>query len=217
MNLSKQNLHFNKGNKDGNLEITTTAIVCPNNDCREYTISASLRLVVEPQYRQHDKTLLEWQLKPNSLAKQFPPEIKIPKPIIADYEEACLISELSPKASATLARRCLQGMIRNFFNVNKNRLIDEINAIEHKVDPQVWEAINAVRKIGNIGAHMEQNINLIIDIEPQEAKCLIELIETLIKEWYIGRYERNKRLDRINNLAEDKEKKKQSPENGVAR
>ena len=37
---------------------------------------------------------------------------KIPIPqLMDDYEEACAIVNLSPKASATLSRRCLQGMI----------------------------------------------------------------------------------------------------------
>jgi Domain of unknown function (DUF4145) len=31
-------------------------------------------------------------------------------------------------------------------------------ALEEKVDPQTWDAIDSVRKIGNIGAHMEADI-----------------------------------------------------------
>lgn len=44
------------------------------------------------------------------------------------------------------------------------------------------------RRIGNIGAHMEKDINLIIDIEPDEAQKLIKLIELLIEQWYIERH-----------------------------
>jgi hypothetical protein len=43
----------------------------------------------------------------------------IPEQIKDDYYEACSILNLSPKASATLARRCLQGMIRDFWGITK--------------------------------------------------------------------------------------------------
>jgi hypothetical protein len=64
-------------------------------------------------------------------------------------------------------------MIRDFWGVSKNRLVDEVEAIEEKMDPLTWQAIDAVRKIGNIGAHMEADINVIIEVEPREASLLI--------------------------------------------
>ena len=39
------------------------------------------------------------------------------------------------------------------------RLVDEIAAIESKVDAHAWKAIDAVRHVANTGAHMEKNIN----------------------------------------------------------
>ena len=42
-----------------------------------------------------------------------------------------------------------------------------------------------IRKAGNIGAHMEKDISIIIDIDPGDARILIQLIETLIQKWYI--------------------------------
>ena len=53
-----------------------------------------------------------------------------------------------------------------------------------------WDAIDAVRKVGNIGAHIEKDINVIIDVEPREAELLIGLIEMLLKDWYVVREER---------------------------
>lgn len=74
-------------------------------------------------------------------------------------------------------------MIRDFWGVNgKSNLYEEINAIEDKVDPDMWEAIDFVRKIGNIGAHMEKEIDKIIEVELDEAQTLIELIEMLMEE-----------------------------------
>ena len=42
-----------------------------------------------------------------------------------------------------------------------------------------FAAIDSVRKIGNIGTHMESdiNVNIIIDIDSGEAKHLLKLIE----------------------------------------
>ncbi|MFX8102761.1 DUF4145 domain-containing protein, partial [Acinetobacter baumannii] len=77
------------------------------------------------------------------------------------------------------SRRCLQGMIRDYWGVSKNTLNEEIKAIKDRIDPIIWQAIDAVRKIGNIGAHMEKDINFIIDVEPNEAQMLIGLIEML--------------------------------------
>ncbi|MCH6484331.1 DUF4145 domain-containing protein [Pseudoxanthomonas sp. LH2527] len=142
-----------------------------------------------------DKELKEWRLYPEGGAKPFPDYI--PAAIRADYVEACLISEGSPKAAATLARRCLQGVIRDYWKVKPGRLVDEIDAIKDETDPLTWEAIDAVRRLGNIGAHMEKDINLIVDVDPNEANLMISLVETLLSEWYVGRHEREVRMKAV--------------------
>lgn len=143
---------------------------------------------------------------PNSLAKQFPEYI--PKAIREDYEEAYSIVNLSPKASATLSRRCLQGMIRDFWNITKSNLFDAINELQDKVTPSQWNAINSVRSIGNIGAHMEKDINVIIDVDPNEAEKLLKLIELLLDKWYIAKHDEEQLLVDIQNIANDKASKK---------
>lgn len=195
---------YNNGNKHGVLACRTTFIACPNPSCKEFTLKLELGnqhpgtgnayLIGEP--------IATWQLRPNSSAKPLPDYI--PKAIVDDYNEACLIRDLSPKASATLSRRCLQGMIRDFWKVNKNRLVDDIKAIEDRVDSSTWESIDAVRSIGNIGAHMEKDINVIVDVEPEEAQLLIGLIEMLIDDWYIARHDRQARKQAIVALAAEK-------------
>ena len=129
-------------------------------------------------------------VRPISKAKHYPDYI--PESIRKDYEEAYAILNLSPKASATLSRRCLQGMIHDFWNIKGKNLNQEITALKDKIQPDLWASIDALRQLGNIGAHMEKDTHLIVDIDPQEAEKLIKLIELLIKEWYINREERNK-------------------------
>jgi hypothetical protein len=191
--------------------VRTEVITCPNPECLEYTVSQSLHDHVSLANGWVDKQppKHKWQLIPAAEMKVFPSYV--PEPITGDYREACFIRDLSPKASATLSRRCLQGMIRHFWNIKKTRLVDEIEALSDKVDPMTWAAIDAVRTIGNIGAHMEKDIDVIVDVDPGEAQLLISLIETLIQDWYITKHEREKRLAGIAALAELKEIEKKKP------
>ncbi|ARS36463.1 DUF4145 domain-containing protein [Pontibacter actiniarum] len=200
-------------NKHGRRQLTTAWIVCPNDTCKEYSLFTILHAQVwSPQATKwlQGELLQTWPLVPQSSAKVFPEYV--PLGVREDYNEACAIRNLSPKASATLARRCLQGMIRNFYGVSKRTLFDEIEAIKDKVDPMTWASIDATRKIGNIGAHMEKDINVIVDVDSKEAQVLINLIEILIKDWYINRHDREEMLKSVVSIAEEKtEMKKAKP------
>ena len=137
---------------DGRKRFMFTFILCPNKECQKLTLTAALqKLEYNPNKGEYEPKDLEhfWSLVPASRAIAFPNYV--PPAIREDYIEACLIVELSPKASATLSRRCLQGIIRDFWKVKAGRLVDEIKEIQNKVDPLTWDAIEAVRKIGNIG------------------------------------------------------------------
>lgn len=146
-------------------------------------------------------------IHPHSAARQFPEYI--PSPIREDYEEAYSILKLSPKTSATLARRCLQGMIRDFWKIRKSKLANEINELKNKVTPSQWKAIDSLRSIGNIGAHMEKDVNSIVDVEPNETEKLLKLIELLIAKWYIARHDEEQLLLDISDIADNKKSKKQ--------
>lgn len=150
-------------------------------------------------------------LRPENLSKQQP--AYIPQPLREDYLEACLIRDKSPKASATLARRCLQGMIRDFCKISRGTLGGEIEALRKRVSEgsapkgvteESVDAIDAVRSIGSIGAHMEKDINVIVDVDPGEAQALIELIELLFDEWYVAQHRRASKLARVNSIAAEK-------------
>ena len=182
-----------------------TAIACPNPECKKLTLTVRLATGdFSLDGWQNAEDIYSWNLLPESTAKPQPDYI--PKPLRDDYIEACRIAGLSPKASATLSRRCLQGMIRDFWKTPKKpNLRQEIEAIQDKVDPGTWEAIDAVRSVGNIGAHMEHDINVIVDVEPREAELLIGLVETLFREWYVVRHEREERMSALVQLAAEKD------------
>ncbi len=199
----------------GDLGVRIMAFRCLSSDCNEVTLSASLHENKEKNGIDFaGDSIQRWSLRPQGDEKPQPDYI--PKVIVEDYREACLIAELSPKASATLARRCLQGMIRDFCGISKGTLNSEILELVQQleagtapkgVDAESIQAIDAVRHIGNIGAHMERDIGMIIDVEPDEARSLIALIEMLFKDWYVARHDRKQRLEAVQAMARDKKNK----------
>lgn len=202
----KKTTEFDLDSSLGIWKYKTTGTVCPNPECTKPTIT--VEMAEYDNYGTHKLLRHARQIVPvlPQLQKQRAKNYSdcIPKAVLADYREACAIAELSPKASATLARRCLQGMIRDFWGVSGRTLHDEIKAIEDKVDPFVWEAILDVKSIGNIGAHMEKDINLIVDVSTEEADLLIEMIEMLLDDWYVARHKKQQKLQRIKEVAANK-------------
>ena len=184
--------------KDTDAEFRLHSLQCSSNDCGKTSVLAinihtGQQIDVLPQY----------------VVKSWPDYI--PLQIRADYEEACRILNSSPKAAATLARRCLQGMIRDFWDIHDKRNLNaEIQAIKDEVNPSLWKAIDAVRSIGNIGAHMEQDVNLIVDVDEGEAEKLISLIELLFKSWYIDRAETEALLTSITEISKKKQAERKS-------
>ncbi len=125
----------------------------------------------------------------------------VPRHISEDYSEAHLIKDLSPKASATLARRALQGMVRDFFKLGKLKsLHHELEAIRDRCDPELYQAMMAVKSIGNIGAHPERDVSLMVDVESGEAELLLKLIHLLDQDWYVAREQRALRISQVKAL-----------------
>ena len=196
--------------------IKTAAIACSNPECEMLTVHITIAQDKSDGYGGFDlvrdgEVLFSQRVLPDSLAKPQP--VYIPSALREDYVEACKIRDISPKASATLSRRCLQGMIRDFCGVSAGTLFNDIARLREMVGEgnaprgvsiESVEAIDQVRGVGNIGAHMEKDINHIVPVDPDEAQLLIGLIELLFDEWYVARHNREKRLAQVRDLAEDK-------------
>ncbi len=78
------------------------------------------------------------------------------------------------------------------------------------MSPEVSRVLKGLKDLGNIGAHMEKDINLIINIDPGEAEKLIKLIEYLMKEWYINRHESEQLFNDIIGIDEAKKEQKKN-------
>lgn len=208
---------WNNDSVYGRLAFQIVSVVCSNTSCREIELSLIVGKRNETETGIKGNAIWNWPLLPESSAKPQPNFI--PAPIVDNYNQACRIRDLSSNASATMARRCLQGMIRDFCGIKKRTLGEEIDELRKRVDegkaplgvdPDTVDGIDHVRSIGNIGAHMEKDINLILDVDPEEAQTLIELIEILFKEWYVARETRNERLKRLGLVAENKKQMKEA-------
>lgn len=200
INIASKNLDYNEP-----IGLAYKAISCPNEECKKLTLSVQLTVakdVYSTAIWKPDREIHSWGLLPDSHAK--PQGDYIPPRLRQDYEEACRIKDLSPKASATLARRCLQGMIRDFHGIKKGTLAEEIQELQGRVLEIEWGAIDALRSVGNIGAHMEKDVNVIVDITPNEAQALIELIEYLFRQWYDRRHEDQRSLERVRAIKDAK-------------
>lgn len=219
--------HINVGGTvEGSLSSCTIAIGCANSDCNKITVTFSIRPDQSLQYEYR----VNWDSEPFYNRRVLPENSSKPQPsyipsqIVEDYVEACMISNYSPKASATLSRRCIQGMIRDFAKISKATLFAEINALRDAVNDgkapagvtiETIEAIDHLRSIGNIGAHMERDIDVIVPVDPGEAHALIELIEMLLDEWYVARHRRQERLATIAKISEEKRKIKDGDAAGI--
>lgn len=167
-------------------------ICCSNDSCKRIIISGRFL-----------KSGRQFDILPQYVHKIYPDYI--PKQIRDDYTEAADIIELSPKAAATLFRRCLQGMIHDFWNIKDKNLYAEISQLKNKVSASMWNALDGLRKIGNIGAHMETDVNLIIDIDVSEAKKLKKLIELLFDKWYKTRHDEDELYNDITDTSNKKQ------------
>lgn len=165
----------------------------------------------------------------NHVAYRYPPFKSqqypeyVPLQIRNDYREASLIVDLSPKASATLSRRCLQGIIRDFWKINEEfwnqhsdikracslndpsraNLWQEIKAVEliGGINAAMIEAFKQLKNIGNIGAHPGNEAGVILDVEPQEAETMLSLIELIIRMTYIQRYDDENLISQVNAIS----------------
>jgi hypothetical protein len=126
--------------EDELIGIKASAYKCPNPDCRKIGLEVgagfgrSMSVGGYPQFGGIFNGV--FPDKPVGAGYfRFAPRVAtplsnhVPEAVRTDYEEACSIKDLSPKAAATLCRRALQGMIRDFHGVTKQTLHEELKSI----------------------------------------------------------------------------------------
>jgi hypothetical protein len=116
-------------------------------------------------------------------AARKPLPSEVPNEYRPDYDEACAVLEISPKASAALSRRLLQAILHERFTIKRPNLQQEIQEFISTLTPptHLAQQLDAVRVIGNFAAHplKDTNTGAITDVEEGEAELLIETLEIL--------------------------------------
>ena len=116
----------------------------------------------------------------------MPPDIK------DDYEEACKVLPLSPKASAALSRRCLQAILQEHGYTQRD-LVQQVDALLNETDPTkaiptaLRQTVDVIRNFGNFSAHRitDQTTLQIIPVEPEEAEWCLNILEDMFDHYYV--------------------------------
>lgn len=160
---------------------------CPNVNCGQKIIDLASG---KPNPNFNSLANIEWRQTVRPFASSrppVPPEVEII--FASDYNEACLILTLSPKASAALSRRCLQNILREKANVKKGDLANEIQQIidSNSLPSHLSESIDAIRNIGNFAAHPLKSTSTgeIVEVEVGEAEWLLDVIEALFDFYFV--------------------------------
>jgi hypothetical protein len=125
---------------------------------------------------------------------------EVPQHIAADYEEAALVLNLSPEASAALSRRCLQTVLREAGNADQYHLSKQIEAVIPTLPTYIAENIDAIRNIGNFAAHpiKDEHTGVIIKVEPGEAEWNLDVLDQLFDFYYVQPALAQKKRDDLN-------------------
>jgi hypothetical protein len=118
-----------------------------------------------------------------------PAPAEVPPEYARDYNEACLVLNDSPKASAALSRRCLQNLIHDAAGITRGTLDAEIQALidSHALPSYLADQIDGVRVHGNFAAHPIKSkiTGQIMDVEPGEAEWLLDTLEGLFDFYFV--------------------------------
>lgn len=141
---------------------------------------------------------------PLHLQDAYDPAV-VPPAIVQDLQEAASIADLSPRASAVLSRRVVQSVMRDFYKVGKQRdLHSEIEAARSQMSESLYDALMSVKSLGNIGAHPERDVDLIISVDGSEASLLLAVVQILIDGTYVKQADDEQKFTSIKALAEEK-------------
>jgi hypothetical protein len=181
-------------------------IGCPSDDCKRlslylerytYEYNGSIRVPIKAE------TILVY---PNTHGRDPLPN-EVPKKYAEEYNEACSVLRNSPKASATLSRRLLQTLLREEAGIHHSDLASEIDEVIERGDlpGRMKESIEAIRRIGNFGAHpiKSKNTAEIVDVEVGEAEWTLDVLESLFDFYFVQPALIKKKKEALNQKLKD--------------
>lgn len=135
---------------------------------------------------------------PEGLQRRAIPDM-VPDAVGQDYKEAALVLDRSPRASAALSRRALQGLLteQGFKHSNLSTQIDL--ALPGLAEP-LKSDIDAIRQLGNMAAHPMKATQSgeILDVEPGEAEWSLDVLDALFDHYYVEKERSSARRAALN-------------------
>lgn len=141
------------------------------------------------------ETTLVW---PRTALRSVP--VEVPEHIKRDYLESANVLPISCKASAALSRRCLQTVLTEAGGTKKKDLSDQIDEILPSLPSHLAQAVDAIRAIGNFGAHpiKSKSSGEIVDVEPGEAEWNLDVLDGLLDFYYVQPERTKQRRTQLN-------------------
>jgi hypothetical protein len=126
---------------------------------------------------------------PRGATRPVPSEVSAAAESLAnDFREAVAVLPSSRKASAALARRCLQYVLVHAAKVTKRDLADQIDEVLPKLPAELAANVDAIRHVGNYAAHPMKSTNTgeVVEVEEGEAEWLLDVLEELFEFYYVA-------------------------------
>ena len=121
--------------------------------------------------------------------------------------EAGLVLADSPKASAALSRRALQGLLKVAAETDTDDLFPQIQEVldSNALPTYLANDLDAVRVIGNFAAHpiKSTSTGAITEVEEGEAEWNIEVLAGLFDFYYLMPKAQEARRERLNQKLDD--------------
>ena len=111
----------------------------------------------------------------------------------------------SKKASAALARRCLQFTLTTKGGAKSKDLASQIDEVIGSLPSVLADNVDAIRQVGNFAAHPIKSTSSgeIVDVEEGEAEWLLDVLEDLFEHFYVAPARAASRRDALNQKLSD--------------
>ncbi|HNX00766.1 MAG TPA: DUF4145 domain-containing protein [Candidatus Cloacimonadota bacterium] len=183
-------------------------MICPNDQCSKLIISLKKGNNVLNYQGGLEITGITYETVIWPRTSYRPPALpEVDVEYAKDFNEACLILDLSPKASAALSRRCLHNLLINRIGIKKANLFEAIQELidQGTLPSHIIDNLDAIRKIGNFALHPKTTSSgEILDVEPHEAEWLLDILEDLFDFYFVlpakskaRREKLNEKLDKV--------------------
>jgi hypothetical protein len=169
--------------------------ISPSNhglDVRSAACPACGRLILTAQTSiepGQTPVVVEAQLWPDTGNRPVPAEVEREAPrLAADFREAVSVFPKSKKASAALARRCLQFILSTKGGARSKDLAKQIDEVLPSLPSGLADNVDAIRQVGNFAAHpiKSESSGEIADVEDGEAEWLLEVLEELFEYFFVA-------------------------------